>query len=450
MDYTTLLSLLTILSAQVSYRANGQEYEFSYYGHPRTHGEIMGLADTGGQYNMKEHIKSIPQVSRKDYLAPEESANKALLIKLEAPLKDISSPMDANKEVHGGDIVSKTHLHGGQVKHIPSPLDLRKMIGNRHGNTYSHETHIKGVSQTDEASRALLADVVAKTYGREARLKEEAASEFLARAKLHEHFAEIYSNLSREFEEKSKDKIGQADFQLKEAKSHDKLSSEISTKAKETLELVGNELNIGGEHLNSYIDEYWIANIANNNARETLAYVKNEEARSKGEFIKYAEMEKLANVLLDEAKAYEELGRAAQEKAKREKKTSEEKSALSSKFLMQAIKYLLPKVFELRRKARMGYTSYLDNFMKAELEEELAREDHLKATYEMKLSNALLKNAQQNSAFATLEKDRYHVYKLKAEELLKVMDEPATAELVVSSKELTRKAMKVLESKTQS
>jgi hypothetical protein len=299
-------------------------------------------------------------------------------------------------------------------------------------------------SEEEDANQGLITDVVAKTYGHEIKLTEEKAAELGTKAQAHEHFADVYIKMSHEFENKSKEKSDISDFELAKAKTHENISSKYLAKAREVAELLEEEENTDEEHLNGLIEEYWSSAVAENNAKRAYAEARNEDSRAKGEYIKYSEMEKLAEVLLNEAKVYEDLGRVAEDNAERERKISEEKAVIGDQHLSQALRSILPKVIELRRKANTAYTSYLGYVLKAEHEQELAREDQLGAAHEIKLANACLRNAEENSVFATLEKDRSETYRAKADAVNKAMPEPATAEIVVSSKSVVRKSVEMV------
>lgn len=293
-------------------------------------------------------------------------------------------------------------------------------------------------------SGQLILDVMIKRLEEEKKLKEKKIVELGSRAKHHENFSEYYSKISREFKDKAEDENLSAQEELQKSQVHEKESIQYSSKAKEMIKKAWDQESKEICYVNNYRRGYSDSNVANIKSVGAAAIMKNLEGRAKYEYVKSTQLQKLANLLENEAEDYEEMGRKAEENALKENSTSEMKENIAKKHYEAAEQHFFKKVVDFKRRAKEEYFKYLEYLLKNEREQELAREEQLKAAYEIKLTNAYVQKAQQNSAFASVARSRLSEDRLKAKESAAGLYRPRDAEILVASKVFQEKSVKVV------
>ncbi|KAJ9585003.1 hypothetical protein L9F63_020664 [Diploptera punctata] len=315
---------------------------------------------------------------------------------------------------------------------------------NKDDQNSNYKTEAQNLPSDVTNSKQLIADLMSKRFEEEKKLKEKKAIELSSRAKHHEQFSQYYNKISREFLDKAKEENISSINTLNDSLIHEKESTEYATKAKEIVKGAWEQENKEIDYVNKYRKGYWDSNVANVKSVVAFAQMRNHDAFAKQEFIKSFELEKIASLLENEAEDYEDMGKVAEENSLKENATSRMKEETAQNHHNTAEHYFLKKVVGLKGRAKDEYTKYLEYLLKAEKEHELAREEQLKAAYEIKLTNAYVQKAQQNSAFANVAKSRLSEDKLKAKESAAGLYRPRDAEILVASKVFEEKSVEVI------
>ncbi|PSN31018.1 hypothetical protein C0J52_24420 [Blattella germanica] len=339
-------------------------------------------------------------------------------------------------------VITKSYGQDNTTRHVSANIPWRENIND--GSDAPVRRKTRDISSEMAVSKELITDMISKRYDDEIKLKEKKTLELGSRAKHHAQFSHQYRKISNIFQEKSKDKKLNSEKELRKSEMHEKESSIYAKKAKEIAQKAVDQENNEIGFINKYRKGYWKSTIAHIKTVAAVAQMKIQELRAKHEFIKSTELEKLANLILSEAQDYDTMAKIAEENAHKEKVLSEKKGETARNHHAKAEELFFKAVVNYRRQAKQEYSKYLEYIFKAEKENELAREELLRAELEMKLLNAFLQKSQHHSYFAKIAKSRYDEDIAKAKLTAAGIHRPRDAGFVLSSKTIEEKSLKMV------